>query len=193
MSCKLRSDNLGNRIKCIECLNEINNDVLSNNIMSIINILCNNGFKNLICNYVLNGSNIDNKILNKLYNFINKLNNNNNNDNDITNLCELNNDVLTRIISNLDNKSIVNFEVTCRQACYVSRQPICLSNNSLIIRIQYPSPLPRGYFRFKRIKGLILHPPLLVHDCITSIIVRYCDYCKYSSTKYKIFSKCWLI
>ena len=75
MSFELRSDNFGNRIKCIENIREMSNDLLLNNIKSIINIIFNdNGFKNLVCNYILNGINIDNKILNKLYNFTNKLN-----------------------------------------------------------------------------------------------------------------------
>ena len=173
MTCLLNSDNLGNRIKCIECIQGINNEILSlTNIMEIIGILNDNkGFKQYICNYLLNKKNIDNNILGELYCFANKLNvkntyanNNNENDNKIEHIFELNNDVLTRIVSMLDVQSILNFEITSRNGCYISRQPICLSNNLIYIHASWTDDqIPKYHQRFSKIQKAWLKyikPPL---------------------------------
>ena len=158
MSFELRSDGFGNRIKCIECIKGINNDLLSSiNIMTIIGILNDNkGFKQFICDYLLNEPNIDNKILSKLYYFGNQLNiNNHNKKKKINNIFALNNDVLTRIVCMLDTKSIINFELTCYNGCYISRQPLCLSNNLIKINAEWKDyKIPKYYDRFMRIQKL---------------------------------------
>ena len=196
MSLQLRSDNFGNKIKCIECINGINNDALTyTNIMKIINILTNNlGFKYFISNYLIQSKNIDMKSLDELYNFANTLNtNNNNNDgNIVSNIFELDNDVLTRIVSNLDIKSIINFEISSKHGCYISRQQICLSNNFLSINVNWNDKMiPNDNYRFKRINKVVLTQDILnwtnknvfkfLHDIAPNVkyfqneIYKYCD------------------
>ena len=158
MSCELKSDNFGNKMKCIQKINDINDEEWTTKAMTDIvkTIFDGNEFKNFLCKYLLNGTNINNEKLNKLYCMVNDLSIIKNDDNDtIQNICELNNDVLTKVISLLDIESIINFEVTCKHACYVARQPVCLSNSLIIINTKHKGDIyQRCVHRFSKIEEI---------------------------------------
>ena len=63
----------------------------------------------------------------------------------------------------LDGKSVINFELTCQHACYISRQPICFENNFFCMDLAWLDRLPKDHYRFKRIKKVFLYSPTNVY------------------------------